>query len=132
MLHISSGTAALIDDGRLNEIPRIAGNADFMSRLMESFDHDISRLTKNLINLGDDDVLTAVPDTTHAIKGAAVGIGATRLVACCEEVDNLASAGQTEATRAAIARLCRCAEDTCVELRMRASVALPKDASVMH
>jgi two-component system sensor histidine kinase RpfC len=130
--HISSTSASLIDINRLAELQRIAGNVDFLARLIESFNLDISRLTTTLTRLLEEDALTSIADVTHAIKGASVGIGATRLAACCDEVDNLAAAGQRDATSFAAARLCRCAEETYGELKARALVSVQKGASTMH
>jgi len=117
VLSISSKTGPLLDVRRLQEVQRIAGNSDFMTRLINGFDDDISRLLQNAAVLTERGELASVGDVTHAMKGAAVGIGAARFGILCAEVEQLAAAGQGDAVSAALARLRGCFEETSAQLR---------------
>ena len=57
-----------------------------------------------------------VADATHAIKGAALGIGARQLAARCAIVDDAAAAGQSERLHSAVADLHKCFEETAVQV----------------
>jgi two-component system sensor histidine kinase RpfC len=108
--------ASLLDPRRLHDVQRIAGNSDFMSRLIAGFNADITGLLSTLEKQVARGELAAVGDTTHAMKGAALGIGAARLAALCEEVERLAAAGQLAPCRSALPRLRTCFEQTSVQL----------------
>ena len=114
---IGARSSPCLDFRRLQEVQRIAGNGDFMSRLVGGFEDDISRLLDNAGKLADRGELAFVGDVTHAMKGAALGIGAARFATYCVELEQLAASGQIEASRSAVNKLRACYEETSAQLR---------------
>lgn len=113
-----ASSAPLLDDNRIAEVQKIAGDPDFMSRLVAGFQNDLTRLTDSLTLSIEQRNLSAVADVTHAIKGAALGIGATRLAALCAEMDKHAASGREEAALQVLARMKRCFEETSARLSL--------------
>jgi CheY-like chemotaxis protein/HPt (histidine-containing phosphotransfer) domain-containing protein len=108
--------APLLDEARINEIRRIAGDSAFLSRLVMGFQNDLTRLLESLSENLTSLHLSQIPDITHAIKGAALGIGAARLAAISIELEDHAIAGRQEASQMALVRLQRCFTETSVIL----------------
>jgi two-component system sensor histidine kinase RpfC len=124
VLSISSKSAPLLDLRRLQEVQRIAGNSDFMTRLINGFDDDISRLLLNALVLTERGELASVGDVIHAMKGAAVGIGAARFATYCSEIEQLAAAGHSDGVRSTLAKLRGCFEETSAQLRQHQGASI--------
>jgi two-component system sensor histidine kinase RpfC len=114
----------VLDLERLGEVQRIAGNADFMTRLVNGFDGDVMRLLSELDDVLVRNELSRVADITHAMKGAALGIGASRLASQCVELENAARAGNESTTRAIAAALRVSIEQTKEQLQQHAFVPM--------
>jgi len=125
VLSIGAKPAALLDVRRLQEVQRIAGDTDFMSRLMDGFEDDIARLLDNASALLDRGDLGQVGDVTHAMKGAALGIGAARFALYCTDLEQAAASGHLDNARTILAKLRRCFEETSPQLRQFAAT-LPR------
>lgn len=117
VLAIGAKSIPLLDLRRLQEIQGIAGDGDFMARLIAGFEEDISRLLQSVATLAERREVAFVGDETHAMKGAALGIGASRFAAQCVELEQLAAGGQVEGVRAALPKLRGCFEETSAQLR---------------
>ena len=117
VLAIGGKLPPLIDLRRLHDVQRIAGDSDFMSRLIDGFEDDIARLLDNATKLLDRGDLAGVGDVTHAMKGAAVGIGAARFAAHCGDLEQAAAAGQLDAALAGLVKLRGCFDETSAQLR---------------
>jgi len=117
VLSISTRSTALLDLRRLQEVQRIAGDTDFMSRLMDGFEDDIARLLNNAQALLDRGDLAQVSDVTHAMKGAALGIGAARFAFHCAELEHATTTGALNNARATLGKLRGCFEETSAQLR---------------
>jgi len=113
--------AVLVDATRLSEVRRIAGDPEFLSRLVAGFRNDLMRLIAGLTDVLNNAQLSKVPDLTHAIKGAALGIGALRLAAIAVELEQHSAAGHDEAAKAALTRLQRCFDETSTTLEAQLS-----------
>jgi two-component system sensor histidine kinase RpfC len=108
----------LLDEKRLDELRGIAGDSQFLSRLVLGFSNDLTRLLQSLTDVLNASELARVSDITHAIKGAALGIGAARLAAFCLELEKHALDGRRDAALATLVRLQRCFDETSVSLQM--------------
>ena len=106
----------LLDEIRLREVERIASTSAFLTELLRGFCSDVELMLKRI----DAAIVTGetlrVADATHAIKGAALGIGARQLAARCAIVDDAAVAGQSERLHSAVADLHKCFEETAVQV----------------
>jgi two-component system, sensor histidine kinase RpfC len=126
---LATRPAAVLDLQRLGEVQRIAGNSDFMTRLIAGFDGDVTRLLGELDDvLGRRGELAPVGDITHAMKGAALGIGAARLASQCAELESAARAGNAADARRVHAQLRGTFEQTRVELQ-RCATTPPRAAT---
>jgi two-component system sensor histidine kinase RpfC len=106
----------LVDMQRLADVQRIAGNSDFMSRLIAGFDGDVTRLLTELDDVLGAGALAQVADVTHAMKGAALGIGAARLAGLCAQLEQAARNGDATAANLLHAQLRGTYEQTSAEL----------------
>jgi two-component system sensor histidine kinase RpfC len=115
-VHALSPKAALIDTRRMAEVQRIAGDSQFLSRLIQGFEKDVTRLLDELDANVTSGKLAPIGDLVHALKGAALGIGAARFGALCVEIEKLAGSGQLTATRNMICQLRGCFAETSAQL----------------
>jgi two-component system sensor histidine kinase RpfC len=84
----------VLDPDRLADLQRIAGDSDFLTRLIDGFFDDIANLLGRLDAAIAQEELVTIGDIAHAVKGAAVGIGATQLAAKSNELEAAVSAGR--------------------------------------
>jgi CheY-like chemotaxis protein/HPt (histidine-containing phosphotransfer) domain-containing protein len=109
-------TVALIDDARMQEVQRISRDAAFVSQLLRGFRGDVETLLKRLEKAIADEQRTALADITHAIRGAALGIGAQQLAARCESIEQAAASAQFGQLRGLAADMRRCFDATSAQL----------------
>ncbi len=79
-----------LDYDRLQELEEISGTPDFMAKLLRGFVGDFRGLQARLELAISENQDTDIPDILHAMKGAAVGVGATRLAGLCESTKSSA------------------------------------------
>ncbi len=113
---VSLGAIPLLDRNRLREVESIARDAEFMTKLLRGFCADVETMLQRLDSAVSSGQLMLVGDLTHAIKGAAVGIGAQQLAARCNELDHAASGGQSARVRSLVTDLRRSYESTAAQL----------------
>lgn len=110
------GAIPLIDRARLRDVQSITNDATFMGKLIRGFYADVELMLGRL----NDEIIagrvTVIPEITHAIKGASVGIGAQQLAARCDEVDRIAAIGDNARLKTVTADLRRCYEATVAHL----------------
>jgi two-component system sensor histidine kinase RpfC len=113
---ISHAAIPLIDKARLREVELITTDSTFLGKLIRGFCVDVEMLLNRLRESSASGGMTGIADITHAIKGAAVGIGASQLAARCDEVDRAAGAGDKNRVTTLVAELRRCYEATVAQL----------------
>jgi HPt (histidine-containing phosphotransfer) domain-containing protein len=91
-----------------------------MARLVAGFDGDVTRLMSELVDVLARNELSLVADITHAMKGAALGIGAARLAGQCAELEAAARCGNETVTFSIANALRGSIEQTREELRRHA------------
>jgi two-component system sensor histidine kinase RpfC len=77
----------LIDHSRVAQLEDIARDPSFLSELINGFMNDVAEIiarTRHAVATGD---AAAIPDLMHSLKGAAVGVGATRLATLAVDFD---------------------------------------------
>jgi HPt (histidine-containing phosphotransfer) domain-containing protein len=114
---ISRGAVPLVDRARLRDVEKIASSTEFLAKLFAGFFSDIETLLKRLDAAIAAGRMTEVPELTHAIKGAALGIGAQQLAARCSDVDQMAALGDIGRIRGLVAELRKCYDATAAHLR---------------
>jgi HPt (histidine-containing phosphotransfer) domain-containing protein len=103
----------LINQSRLEEVQRLGSSSPkFMPMLIGGFGSDLQTLLKRLDAAVAGAESKTIMDITHAIKGAAVGIGAQQLAAKCAEIDRLATHGSTDQLGVSATELRACFEAT--------------------
>lgn len=80
--------SANLDVRRLRELEDISRDSEFMKRLIGSFIEDFKDLELRLTNAVSAANTTEIADTLHAMKGAAVGVGAIQLALLCDTSDS--------------------------------------------
>ena len=106
---------SVLNYGRLEELEEISRDSRFMADLLRGFKSDVEALTQRLesaVNLRD---RSQIGDLLHALKGAAVGIGARQLAELCNNPAESEWADATYATQA-IARVHACVSTTFMQL----------------
>ena len=104
----AADTGAIVDADRLAELEDIARDAGFMTDLLRGFKSDVESIMRRIDEAAAEGRLDALPDLLHALKGAAVGVGAQQLAARCETMP----AGEPGAVRAAVAEIRRSIDAT--------------------
>jgi len=106
-----SGADVLVDADRLAELEDIARDAGFMTELLRGFKSDVESIVRRMDEHAVHGRLDALPDLLHALKGAAVGVGARQLSLRCEE---MAATGMHDAAafKPALAELRRSVDAT--------------------
>jgi two-component system sensor histidine kinase RpfC len=115
---IPSSKIPLVNEERFQEVQQIgAASPNFIHSLVEGFGSDIEGLLGRLDAAVAANQTVTVTDITHAIKGAAVGIGAQQLAARCGEVDHFAVGVENDGLQASLVDLRKCFSATMRELR---------------
>jgi two-component system sensor histidine kinase RpfC len=118
----------LMDANRFAEVERIASTPDFLDQLLRGFHDDVELLLRKLDAALGSGQAAVVGDTLHALKGAAVSIGATQLAARSKAMEDMAQSGQVAQVLAAAPALRQCFDGTAraiaslAERRHRASL----------
>ena len=76
-----------VNDRRLRELEDIARDGDFVAELLRGFKSDSERLLERLRLEVRAENVSAIRDLTHALKGAAVGVGAHHLASNISEME---------------------------------------------
>jgi two-component system, sensor histidine kinase RpfC len=108
--------APIIDARRLSDVAKIAGDDAFLSRLLEGFQDDVKRLVARLDLAVDSERFIEAADIAHAVKGAALSVGASQLAAVCDAVNTAAHAGRADHLRTHTIEIKDCFARTVAEL----------------
>jgi two-component system sensor histidine kinase RpfC len=117
--HAASGqanTIALIDYARMQEVERISRDAAFLMQLLRGFRSDVEALLVRLDTAIAAGQRATMTDIAHAIRGAALGIGAQQLAAQCTGIEEAASSGHIAQLRNLAADMRRCFDATAAQL----------------
>ncbi|MBK9114308.1 MAG: response regulator [Betaproteobacteria bacterium] len=106
-----AGARAIVDAERLAELEDIARDSGFMTELLRGFKSDVESIMQRIDESAAAGRLDALPDLLHALKGAAVGVGARQLAARCEEMPG-AGVREPAIVRAALGELRRSIDAT--------------------
>jgi len=107
--------APLVDLKRLADVEKITGEETFLARLLEGFHNDVAHLLEKLQQVAPRGFSNDFSDTTHAIKGAALSVGAALLARYCEEIDHAAAEGNATEMDNCLKQMKKCFEDTDLE-----------------
>ena len=107
---------ALIDHARMQEVQHISRDAGFIAQLLNGFRGDVEALLKRLDAAIVQEQRSALADITHAIRGAALGIGAHQLAARCESIEQAAPSAQLNQLQSLVADMRRCFNATSAQL----------------
>lgn len=114
---LSRGAVPLVDRARLRDVENIASDSGFLAKLLEGFFVDAETLLTRLEDVATNGRFADVPDVTHAIKGAALGIGAQQLGARCADIDQAAAQGDLTRVQSLVGELRKCFVATASQLR---------------
>jgi len=106
-----AGARAIVDAERLAELEDIARDPGFMTELLRGFKSDVESIMRRIDESAAEGRADALPDLLHALKGAAVGVGARQLAARCEAMPG-PGVRDPAALRAAIVELRRSIDAT--------------------
>ncbi len=82
--------SSLIDRARLAQLEDIARDVTFLSELIGGFFGDVDAILTNTQHAIATGKYALIPDLMHSLKGAAVGVGATKLAALATGLDESA------------------------------------------
>ena len=108
----AKGGGVLVDQARLAQLEDIARDPSFLAELIGGFMSDVQMIlgrTDDALAEGD---VGAIPDLMHSLKGAAVGVGATRLAALAAEIDRSAPSAAAPEVRARVPAVKACFAET--------------------
>jgi two-component system, sensor histidine kinase RpfC len=111
-----ANTIALIDHARVQEVERISRDAAFLMQLLRGFRGDVESLLGRLDSAIAAGHRSAMTDIAHAIRGAALGIGAQQLAAHCAGIEEAAASGHITQLRTLATEIRRCFDATAAQL----------------
>ncbi|MGE5113634.1 MAG: ATP-binding protein [Acidobacteriaceae bacterium] len=116
----------LIDVARLEQLQDIARDRAFLGELLAGFTTDVDAILARTQRAMLGDAQDSIADLMHSLRGAAVGVGATKLAELAEAFDKSASSMSTGAMRAKFDEVRRCYESTSDLLQqfLRANLSL--------
>lgn len=109
-------TSALLDYARMQEVERISRDAVFLMQLLRGFRGDVEGLLGRLDSAIAAEHRSAMTDIAHAIRGAALSIGAQQLAAQCTRIEEAASNGHIGQLQKLAADMRRCFDETATQL----------------
>jgi HPt (histidine-containing phosphotransfer) domain-containing protein len=89
-LHPLQERDALVDRTRLAQLEDIARNPSFLGELISGFTADVVMILEKAHHCTSASETDDLPDLMHALKGAAVGLGASKLAAQAAELESCA------------------------------------------
>ena len=108
---------ALLDQSRVEEVKLIGSDSTtFLTQLVRGFRGDMELLLERLDSAIANEQRAAISDAIHAIKGAAVGIGAQQLAARCTSIDDATANGHFGQLRILAGEMRRCFAATSAQL----------------
>lgn len=113
--------APLVDFKRLAEVGKIAGDNDFLARLLSGFHDDVLRLLGRLASATSERKFSDIEDITHAVKGAALSVGASQLALLCDGINAAAAGGRVDSLHSQIENMRSCFERTVAEFEAYSS-----------
>ncbi len=105
----------LVDVKRLADVEKIGGDAAFLARLLTGFHDDVQHLISQLDVLLVTGRQMEIGDVTHAIKGAALSVGAAQLVVHCDDLEKASIGTAREDLQRLVTEMRRCFEQTDLE-----------------
>ncbi len=113
----SCGAIPLVNQERLRDVRRITTDQTFLGKLVFGFGEDVELMLDRLEKAIDNHQYGSLKDIAHAIKGAALGIGAQQLAARCIEMESLSGGRCDEKQlRTLSVELRRCFDATAAQL----------------
>lgn len=107
----------LVDQSRLAQLEDIARDVSFLSELIAGFMSDVDAIVARTRNAVAEGNAALIPDLMHSLKGAAVGVGATRLALLAADFDRAALRMSIAEMRGKLGEVEACSEATATQLR---------------
>jgi two-component system sensor histidine kinase RpfC len=118
---VEDRTGDLVDADRLAQLDDIAQSASFLSELIEGFASDVEDVLSRAERASATADHRSIGDLMHALKGAAVGVGASKLALMAREFEDDAHALSAKEMNGRTTRVRACFGDTLVHLRRHVS-----------
>jgi two-component system sensor histidine kinase RpfC len=112
----------LVDPDRLAQLEDIAQSASFLSELIEGFASDVEDILTRAERASTASDHGSIGDLMHALKGAAVGVGASKLALLAREFEDDAHGLSPVEMSARTAKVRACFIDTLAALRRHVSI----------
>lgn len=107
----------LVDPARLAQLEDIGRDPSFITELIHGFTGDVETILAKTHRRMAADQTDDLPDLMHALKGAAVGLGATKLAALAVELESCADTLSTKELEPKLEAIQRCFEATSIYLK---------------
>jgi CheY-like chemotaxis protein/HPt (histidine-containing phosphotransfer) domain-containing protein len=107
----------LIDQARLAQLEDIARDPSFLTELVQGFISDVEAILEKVSRAVADGDTAAIPDLMHSLKGAAVGVGASKLAARAVELENSAINKPMHGSKIMLTEVQACFRATSAHLR---------------
>ena len=108
---------ALLDSARISQLEDIARDASFLTELIGGFISDVDAILSKTQRAVANGAYTEIPDLMHTLKGAAVGVGATKLAQLTTELDRIAMQSGPQQLKAKVGEIQSCFEATAGSLQ---------------
>jgi two-component system, sensor histidine kinase RpfC len=128
---LNMGGVPLIDHDRIRDVERLGTSPQFMQSLLKGFEADVRGILQRVEAANRSGMRGEIKDLAHALRGAALGIGAQQLAARSQVLEAAASAAADDRHMdALVLEVRRCYEQTIKQLDALAfGEAAPNDTT---
>jgi HPt (histidine-containing phosphotransfer) domain-containing protein len=108
---------ALLDSERISQLEDIARDPSFLAELIGGFISDVDAILSKTQRVVANQEYTEIADLMHSLKGAAVGVGATKLAMMATDLDRTAMQSAAQQVKVKVGEIQSCFEATAGSLQ---------------
>jgi two-component system, sensor histidine kinase RpfC len=108
---------ALLDSARISQLEDIARDPSFLAELIGGFISDVDAILSKTQRAVASGAYTEIADLMHSLKGAAVGVGATKLALMTSDLDQIALQSGPQQLKVKVGEIQSCFEATAGSLQ---------------
>jgi two-component system, sensor histidine kinase RpfC len=107
----------LLDSARISQLEDIARDPSFLAELIGGFISDVDAILSKTQRAVANEAYAEITDLMHSLKGAAVGVGATKLALMTTDLDRIAMQSAPQQLKVKVGEIQSCFEATAGSLQ---------------
>jgi HPt (histidine-containing phosphotransfer) domain-containing protein len=106
-----------LDSARISQLEDIARDPSFLAELIGGFISDVDAILSKTQRAVANEAYAEIADLMHSLKGAAVGVGATKLALMTTDLDRIAMQSAPQQLKVKVGEIQSCFEATAGSLQ---------------